>query len=234
MRRLVFIMCLIIVTSIAFSNEKKVNEENILITQINKIHAGWLLLGTTTTIFNVCAVTNVALLADLLSVSSIILSGTLTGISVVFMLGTLISGSVLLSSGIKRYRNSQIYLEKIQSFITRKMEKLKRSAIISGVICSGGGLMTLTGVGLICSSVINPNCGILGNIFTFIGSICMFSALPVMITSLAMSAWLKGQANRLSVDIGITSGSTGELLGDKRRNVLEKPNGVALALSVKF
>ena len=248
MNRLFLILVLTFTTVTFFANEKTEvlpvennvetsdfsMEEKLLMRQINKIHAGGLLLGTATTVFNICTVTNVALLVDSLSISSIILSGTLTGISTAYLLGALISGSVLLSSGIKKFHASSVALEKIQPFIAKKLVKLKRASIISGVICSVSGVMTLTGIGLICSSVINPYCGIFGNIFTFIGSGCVFSTLPVMITSLAMSAWLKGQTNRLSVDIGVTSGSTGELSCDKKRNALEKPTGVALALSVKF
>ena len=234
MKRLLMIMCFLGLASVAFCNKKEANEEKLLMRQINKIHAGGLLLGTATTVFNICAVTNVALLVDSLSMSSIILSGTLTGISTAYLLGALISGGVLLSSGIKKYQTSHASIEKIHPFITKKLVKLKSATIISGVICSVSGLMTLTGIGLICSSVINPYCGIFGNLFTFIGSGCVFSTLPVMITSLAMSAWLKGQTNRLSVDIGVTSGNTGELSCDKKRNALEKPSGVALALSVKF
>ena len=80
-----------------------------------------------------------------------------------------------------------------------------------------------------------PFIGIIGDLTTVLGSCGVFVTLPIMITSLAMSAWLKGQTtNRLSVDIGVTSGNSGELSCDKKRNALEKPSGVALALSVKF
>lgn len=234
MKKLAIIMCFLIAASLAFCNEKEVNDEKAFAAQINKIHAGGILLGTATTVFNICAVTNVALLVDLFSVSAIILSATITGVSAAAMLAALITGSVLLSSGIKMYRSSQVPLEKIQPFIAKKAVKLKRSAIISGVFCSCSGLMALTGIALICVPVINPICGILGNVFTFAGSCGVLSALPVMIVSLAMSSWLKRQTSRLSVDIGVTSGSTGELSCDRKRNTLEKPTGVTLALSVKF
>ena len=107
------------------------------------------------------------------------------------------------------------------------------TGIISGVGLTVGGI----GAGMICGGIINTYNVVLFNsgiAFSTIGGIMLFSALPVMITSLAMSAWLKGQTNRLSVDIGVTSGSAGELSCDKKRNALEKPSGVALALSVKF
>ena len=66
------------------------------------------------------------------------------------------------------------------------------------------------------------------------GLILITPGIIFLITGLVGNYIYNQTTNRLSVDIGITSGSTGELSGDKRRNVLEKPNGVALALSVKF
>ena len=238
MNKLLVIICFLILTTAAFCNEIEQNDEKILVNQINKIHAGAILIGSATTIFNVCAVTDVFLLTDLRSISSIVLSATLTCLSVGGLLGTLISGSVLLSSGIKKYKHSYMHLEKLQPFITKKLMKLKTSAIVSGIICSCSGGMALAGIGLICvslfASVSNPTYGILGNIFTFVGSGSVFSTLPIMITSLAMSAWLKGQTNRLSVDIGLTSGNKGELSCDRSRRQQITPNGAAIALCVKF
>ena len=70
---------------------------------------------------------------------------------------------------------------------------------------------------------------------TVLNGVAFFGGLPILLASLAMAAWLKGQTtNRLSVDIGVTSGNNGELSCDKKHNALEKPSGVALALSVKF
>ena len=90
---------------------------------------------------------------------------------------------------------------------------------------------------MICGGTINTYnepLFVCGSILSGVGAGALIGALPMLITSLAMSAWLKGQTNRLSVDIGVTSGNSGELSCDKKRNALEKPSGVKLAMSVKF
>ena len=74
----------------------------------------------------------------------------------------------------------------------------------------------------------------LGSGFIIAGSLLTCTAFSFMFGALGAMAWLKGQTNRLSVDIGVTSGNSGELSCDKKRNVLEKPSGVKLAMSVKF
>ena len=74
----------------------------------------------------------------------------------------------------------------------------------------------------------------LGSGFIIAGSLLTCTAFSFMFGALGAMAWLKGQTNRLSVDIGVTSGNNGELSCDKKRNALEKPSGVKLAMSVKF
>ena len=74
----------------------------------------------------------------------------------------------------------------------------------------------------------------LGSGFIIAGSLLTCTAFSFMFGALGAMAWLKGQTNRLSVDIGVTSGNSGELSCDKKRNALEKPSGVKLAMSVKF
>ena len=87
------------------------------------------------------------------------------------------------------------------------------------------------GIGMLC----NKKYGILpGVTLTVLGTIFSGLGFSFMTGALGAMAWLKGQTNRLSIDIGVTSGNSGELSCDKKRNALEKPTGVALALSVKF
>ena len=74
----------------------------------------------------------------------------------------------------------------------------------------------------------------LGSGFIIAGSLLTCTAFSFMFGALGAMAWLKGQTNRLSVDIGVTSGNSGELSCDKKRNGFERPSGVALAMSVKF
>jgi hypothetical protein len=87
------------------------------------------------------------------------------------------------------------------------------------------------GIGMLC----NKKYGILpGVTLTVLGTIFSGLGFSFMTGALGAMTWLKGQTNRLYVDIEITSGNSGELSCDKKRNALEKPSGVALALSVKF
>jgi hypothetical protein len=153
--------------------------------------------------------------------------------------GFFIPGIIMLGSGLKLYKkrrqncDSAVLAEHYKTK-TKNWETLSKVfGIISGVGLTVGGI----GAGMICGGIINTYNVVLFNsgiAFSTIGGIMLFSALPAMITSLAMSAWLKGQTNRLSVDIGVTSGNSGELSCDKKRNGFERPSGVALALSVKF
>ena len=154
-------------------------------------------------------------------------------------LGFLIPGIIMLGSGLKLYKkrrqncDDKVLLEHYKSKIKNWETLSKVFGIISGVGLTVGGI----GAGMICGGTINTYNEpllICGSILSGVGAGALIGALPVMITSLAMSAWLKGQTNRLSVDIGVTSGNTGELSCDKKRNALEKPTVVALALSVKF
>ena len=74
----------------------------------------------------------------------------------------------------------------------------------------------------------------LGSGFIIAGSLLTCTAFSFMFGALGAMAWLKGQTTRLSVDIGVTSGNSGELSCDKKRNAFERPSGVKLAMSVKF
>ena len=238
MNKLLIIICFLILTTATFSNEIKQNYGKTLITQVNKVHAGGILLGTATTIFNACAVTDVILLTRAFSISSIILCGTLTGLSTAFLLGTLIPGGILLNSGLKKTKQCHSANEQSLRLLKNKLVKLKKTSIISAGFCISSALIASTGIALICADLALssdvPFIGIIGDLTTVLGSCGVFVTLPILITSLAMSAWLKGQTNRLSVDIGVTSGNSGELSCDKKRNALEKPSGVKLAMSVKF
>ena len=145
----------------------------------------------------------------------------------------------MLGSGLKLYKkrrqncDSTVLAEHYKSKIKNWETLSKVFGIISGVGLTVGGI----GAGMICGGTINTYnepLFVCGSILSGVGAGALIGALPMLITSLAMSAWLKGQTNRLSVDIGVTSGNSGELSCDKKRNTFERPSGVALALSVKF
>ena len=115
---------------------------------------------------------------------------------------------------------------------TSKLSKTFRIIAITGAVFGTLFIpMFAGGIGTLCDRKYGMLPGVtltvLGTIFSGLGFSFMSGALGAM-------AWLKGQTNWLSVDIGITSGGTGELSCDKKCNGLEKPTGVALALSVKF
>ena len=153
--------------------------------------------------------------------------------------GFFIPGIIMLGSGVKYYREKRQNCDSktLAKYYKSKIKNWERMSIATGIISGVGLTVGGIGAGMICGGIINTYNVVLFNsgiAFSTIGGIMLFSALPAMITSLAMSAWLKGQTNRLSVDIGVTSGNKGELSCDKKRNALEKPTGVALALSVKF
>ena len=154
-------------------------------------------------------------------------------------IGFLIPGIILLAKGIKYYREKQQFCDSktLAKYYKAKTKNWETLSIVSGVVSGIGLAFGGIGAGIICAGTINIYDTILLNLginITVLNGVAFLGALPVMTTSLAMSAWLKGQTNRLSVDIGVTSGNSGELSCDKKRNALEKPSGVALALSVKF
>jgi hypothetical protein len=163
----------------------------------------------------------------------------LTPAMIIPSIGFLIPGLIMLAGGLKYYREKRQNCDSktLAKYYKSKIKNWERMSIATGIISGVGLTVGGIGAGMICGGIINTYNVVLFNsgiAFSTIGGIMLFSALPAMITSLAMSAWLKGQTNRLSVDIGVTSGNSGELSCDKKRNALEKPSGVALALSVKF
>ena len=154
-------------------------------------------------------------------------------------IGFLIPGIIVFASGMKYYRDRRQYCDSkmLAKYYKTKIRNWEILSIVSGGISGVGLVFSGIGTGIICCGTINTyNADLfsLGISLTVLNGVAFLGALPILLASLAMLTWLKGQTNRLSVDIGVTSGSTGELSCDKKRNALEKPSGVALALSVKF
>jgi hypothetical protein len=70
---------------------------------------------------------------------------------------------------------------------------------------------------------------------SLISGLALITPGVIFITTGLVGNYIYGETtNRLSVDIGVTSGNSGELSCDKKRNGLERPSGVKLAMSVKF
>ena len=129
--------------------------------------------------------------------------------------------------------------QKFTHFANNHFKKYRNFAISCGVVGSCFIPMLIDGILLLTkvhkTTFISENEAIvLGTGFTLGSSIITGTVFSFMFGALGAMAWLKGQTNRLSVDIGVTSGNTGELSCDKKRNALEKPSGVKLAMSVKF
>ena len=155
-------------------------------------------------------------------------------------IGFLIPGIIVFAGGMKYYRDRRQYCDSkmLAKYYKTKIRNWEILSIISGTISGVGLIFSGIGAGIICCGTINryePVLLDIGISITVLNGVAFFGGLPILLASLAMAAWLKGQTtNRLSVDIGVTSGNNGELSCDKKHNALEKPSGVALALSVKF
>ena len=156
----------------------------------------------------------------------------------VIPLGFMIPGIIMLSTGVKLYQKRQQYCssEKLAEYYKSRIKLWQTLALIFGIVTGVGLTIAGAGGGIIGAACFNENNKdllTLGIILISFGSSALFT-LPIMITSLAMSAWLKGEMNRLSVDIGLTSGNKGELSCGRSRRQQATPNGATIALCVKF
>ena len=213
---------------VKYKRRKKAPEKAVM-TNITKIYCGSLLAEYSILTLGGCISSAVFTYATDYVFAPVLL-GLATG-------GLFLSGISMIASGNYGYRKTFVCTDDLRQRFERKISILETSAIISGFACGFGMLLAGGGVAVLVSNLNLLNkeeLAVTGGIMTGIGGGFSLLSLPILITSLAMSAWLKGQTNRLSVDIGVTSGKNGELSCDKKRNALEKPSGVALALSVKF
>ena len=76
--------------------------------------------------------------------------------------------------------------------------------------------------------------GIVGGLFLSAGLIFFIVGLPFIICGWQNYKRHKKQLENIKLSLGVTSGNSGKLSCDKKRNALEKPSGVKLAMSVKF
>lgn len=213
---------------VKYKRRKKAPEKAVM-TNINKIYCGSLLAEYSILTLGGCISSAVFTHATDYVFAPVLL-GLVTG-------GLFLSGISMIVSGSYGYRKTFVCTDDLRQRFEKKISILETSAIISGFACGFGMLLAGGGIAVSVSNLNLMNkeeLAATGGIMTGIGGGFSLLSLPVMITSLAMSAWLKGQTNRLSVDIGVTSGNSGELSCDKKRNGFERPSGVALALSVKF
>ena len=171
---------------------------------------------------------------------SIVGVSTLAATAVLGALNLFICGIVLWGVGTKQYgKYSQLAnADELKPMFSKMQKVFNRIGTSAGIAAGVGAVLTGGGVAALVVNnyggfKYNETLETSGTLLSVFGGIGL-AALPLMISSLGFSAWLKHEESRLSVDIGVTSGSTGELSCDKKHNALEKPTVVALALSVKF
>lgn len=123
-------------------------------------------------------------------------------------IGLFISGLIFWGMGSKRYNkySSLSQKDKVFSTISKRAVILDRIGISTGITAGVGALLTGGGVAaLVVNNHANlgysdalQTSGVILSVFGGIG----LAALPLMISSLGMSAWLKHEECRYSVDIG--------------------------------
>ncbi len=124
-------------------------------------------------------------------------------------------------------------------FANKHLRKYRNFAIVCGVVGScfipmlAEGILLLTKVHKTVS-ISESEATALGIGFTLGSTIISGTFFSFMFGALGAMAWLKGEMNRFSVDIGLTSGNKGELSCDRSRKQQITPNGAAIALCVKF
>ena len=166
----------------------------------------------------------------------------------IIAVGLFIPGILVLLNSLKKHKEFNWENVPFSAEYTSRRQRLFRNLAIAGIPFLSIGAMTITtgaiflGIGTtMTDNFTSKGLPRLDTEFLAPGLSCVISGLVlitpgiIFLTTGLVGNYVYGQTtNRLSVDIGVTSGSTGELSCDKKRNALEKPTGVALALSVKF
>jgi hypothetical protein len=127
----------------------------------------------------------------------------------------------------------------------QKVEKLVKSdknmAICGTVFLPVSIVPLAAGTGFMCLTFLPElteyyawTFGVVGGLFLSAGVIFLIIGLPFTICGWQNYKRHKKQLENIKFSLGVTSGGTGELSCDKKRNALEKPSGVKLAMSVKF
>ena len=123
-------------------------------------------------------------------------------------IGLFISGLIFWGMGAKRYDKYSVLANKnaVSSMLSKRALILDRIGISTGIAAGVGAVLTGGGVAaLVVNNHANlgysdvlQNSGVILSVFGGIG----LAALPLMISSFGMSAWLKHEENRYSMDIG--------------------------------
>ncbi len=160
----------------------------------------------------------------------------------------LVSGIIFSIIGDDVCQNGEIKdKERFINLSNKHLKLYKRIAISFGVVggcfvpmfISGIILFTGTHLGVIEENLRKSDSStysirVLGGALSIFGGLVSSTGLSFMFGALGARAWLKGEMNRFSVDIGLTSGNKGELSCGRSHRQQATPNGAAIALCVKF
>ena len=129
-------------------------------------------------------------------------------LAVAVPIGLLVTGLVFWGIGSKRYDRYSVLANKnaVSSMLSKRAVIFDRIGISTGIAAGVGAVLTGGGVAAL---VVNNYGGIeynetletSGTLLSVFGGIGL-AALPLMISSLGFSAWLKHEENRYSMDIG--------------------------------
>ena len=166
----------------------------------------------------------------------------------IIAVGLFIPGILILLNSLKKHKEFNWANAPFTTEYTNKRQRLFKNLAFAGIPFLSIGVTAITtgaaflGIGTtMTDNFTSKGLPRLDTEFLAPGLSCVISGLVlitpgiIFLTTGLVGNYVYGQTtNRLSVDVGITSGNSGELSCDKKRNALEKPSGVALALSVKF
>jgi hypothetical protein len=166
----------------------------------------------------------------------------------IIAVGLFIPGILILLNSLKKHKEFNWANAPFTTEYTNKRQRLFKNLAFAGIPFLSIGVTAITtgaaflGIGTtMTDNFTSKGLPRLNTEFLAPGLTSLISGLAlitpgvIFITTGLVGNYIYGKTtNRLSVDIGVTSGNNSELSCDKKRNALEKPSGVALALSVKF
>ena len=166
----------------------------------------------------------------------------------IIAVGLFIPGILVLLNSLKKHKEFNWENPPFSAEYTSNKQRLFRNLAFAGIPFLSIGATAITtgaiflGIGTtMTDNFTSKGLPRLNTEFLASGLSCVISGLVlitpgvIFITTGLVGNYIYGETtNRLSVDIGVTSGNSGELSCDKKRNALEKPSGVKLAMSVKF
>ena len=166
----------------------------------------------------------------------------------IIAVGLFIPGILVLLNSLKKHREFNWENASFSAEYTSNRQRLFKNLALTGIPFLSIGVTAITtgaiflGIGTVMTNNFTSN-GLprLDTEFLAPGLASLISGLVlitpgiIFLTTGLVGNYIYAQTtNRLSVDIGVTSGNSGELSCDKKRNGFERPSGVKLAMSVKF